>query len=110
MKNIHVEKNEWLIRITFDCPDQKINKLSSEVMEELCVLIKEISTAPQKIISFESAKKDIFIAGADIEELQQIDSPEMAKEKACLKVLSHYRKRQWLLSMVHVLVAVVSWH
>jgi len=85
MKNIHVEKNEWLIRITFDCPDQKINKLSSEVMEELCVLIKEISTAPQKIISFESAKKDIFIAGADIEELQQIDSPEMAKEKALFK-------------------------
>lgn len=82
MKNIHIEKNEWLIRITFDCPDQKINKFSSEVMKELCALIKEVSTAPQKIISFESTKKDIFIAGADIQELQQIDSPEMAKEKS----------------------------
>ncbi|WP_166738844.1 3-hydroxyacyl-CoA dehydrogenase NAD-binding domain-containing protein [Psychromonas algarum] len=84
MKHIQIEKNDWLIRVTFDLQDQKINKLSAEVMKELCKLIKEIKTLPQKIVSFESAKKNIFIAGADIEELQQIEDPEMAREKAQL--------------------------
>jgi len=84
MEHIQIQKNDWLIRVIFDHHDQKINKLSSNVMKELSTAIKEISNAPQKIVSFESAKKDIFIAGADIEELQQIDSVEMAKEKAHL--------------------------
>lgn len=84
MKHIQVEKNDWLIRVTFDLQGQKINKLSSEVMNELCQLIKEIQMLPQQIVCFESAKKDIFIAGADISELQQINSPEMARDKAHL--------------------------
>lgn len=84
MKHIRVEKSDWLIRVTFDLQDEKINKLSAVVMKELCKLTKEIKTLPQQIVSFESAKKNIFIAGADIEELQQIDSPQMAKDKAHL--------------------------
>ena len=84
MKHIHVQKNDWLIRVTFDLQDQKINKLSSDVMQELDSLLEDIKSSPQQIVSFESAKKNIFIAGADIQELQKIDSPEMAKEKAHL--------------------------
>lgn len=84
MKHIQIEKNDWLIRVTFDLQEQKINKLSSEVMSELCKLLKDIKLLPQQIVCFESAKKDIFIAGADIEELQQINSPEMARDKARL--------------------------
>ena len=82
MKHIQIQKNDWLIRVTFDYQDQAINKLSAELMKELFDVIKDIETAPQKVVSFESAKKDIFIAGAAIEELQKIDSVEMAKEKA----------------------------
>ncbi|MEL0657527.1 3-hydroxyacyl-CoA dehydrogenase NAD-binding domain-containing protein [Psychromonas arctica] len=82
MKHIQIQKNDWLIRVTFDYQDQAINKLSAELMKELFDVIKDIETAPQKVVSFESAKKDIFIAGAAIEELQKIDSIEMAKEKA----------------------------
>ena len=82
MKHIQIEKNDWLIRVTFDLQGEKINKLSSSVMKELCALIKEIKKLPQSVVSFESAKKNIFIAGADIEELREIDSPQMAREKA----------------------------
>ena len=84
MKHIKVEKSDWLIRVTFDLQDEKINKLSAEVMQELSEVVKEIKTLPQQIVSFESAKENIFIAGADIEELQQINTPEMAREKAHL--------------------------
>ena len=82
MKHIQIQKNDWLIRVTFDYQDQAINKFSAELMKELFDVIKDIETSPQKVVSFESAKKDIFIAGAAIEELQKIDSVEMAKEKA----------------------------
>ena len=82
MKHIQIQKNDWLIRVTFDYQDQAINKLSAQLMKELFDVIKDIETAPQKVVSFESAKKDIFIAGAAIVELQKIDSIEMAKEKA----------------------------
>lgn len=84
MKNFKIEKNDWLIRITFDLPNEKVNKLSAEVMNELCKLLIEIKELPQKVVSFESAKKNIFIAGADIEELKQINSVEMARDKAYL--------------------------
>jgi len=84
MKHIQIEKNDWLIRVTFNLQDQKINKLSAQVMKELANLIKEIKSLPQTVVSFESAKKDIFIAGADIEELQQIDNEEVARDKAHL--------------------------
>lgn len=81
MEHIKVEKNDWLIQITFDLQDEKINKLTSQVMKDLCKLVKELKTMPQQVVSFESAKKDIFIAGADINELEQINSEEEAKQK-----------------------------
>lgn len=82
MKAIRVEKNEWLIRIIFDLADQKINKLSTSVMLELEQVLAEISAASSvPVVSFESAKKDIFIAGADIEELAQIKTITEAREK-----------------------------
>ena len=60
MKHIHVQKNDWLIRVTFDLQDQKINKLSSDVMQELDSLLEDIKSSPKQIVSFESAKKNIF--------------------------------------------------
>lgn len=82
MKAIRVEKNEWLIRVIFDLADQKINKLSTSVMLELEQVLAELSNETSvQVVSFESAKKDIFIAGADIEELAQINTIAEAREK-----------------------------
>ncbi len=85
MNTIRVEKTEWLIRVIFDLPGEKVNKLSSSVMVELQQVVDDISQDSHcEVVSFESAKKDIFIAGADIAELQSIDSQEVAREKAQL--------------------------
>ena len=82
METIRVEKTEWLIRVIFDQPGEKVNKLSSTVMAELKQVVTAISSDTAcEVVSFESAKKDIFIAGADIEELQRIKTQTVAREK-----------------------------
>lgn len=83
MKTIRIEKNDWLVRVIFDLPEQSVNKLSTQVMSELDQVISDISKDKQyEVVSFESAKKGIFIAGADIEELRDIKEPATAREKA----------------------------
>ena len=83
METIRVEKAQWLIRVIFDLPFDKVNKLSSAVMAELKQVVTAISSDTTcEVVSFESAKKDIFIAGADIEELHRIESQAVAREKA----------------------------
>ncbi len=85
METIRVEKTEWLIRVIFDLPGEKVNKLSSGVMRELRQIVDDIRQDKScEVVSFESAKKDIFIAGADIAELRSIESQEVAREKAQL--------------------------
>jgi 3-hydroxyacyl-CoA dehydrogenase/enoyl-CoA hydratase/3-hydroxybutyryl-CoA epimerase len=82
MKTIRVEKTQWLIRVIFDLPGEKVNKLSTAVMGELDGIITEISNDSDcEVVSFESAKKNIFIAGADIEELRDIETLAIAREK-----------------------------
>ena len=85
METIRVEKAEWLVRVIFDLPGEKVNKLSSAVMTELNQVITALSSDSSdsscEVVSFESTKKDIFIAGADIEELRAIDSEIEAREK-----------------------------
>lgn len=83
MDTIRVEKTEWLLRVIFDQPGEKVNKLSSTVMAELEQVLTVINNDSScEVVSFESAKKDIFIAGADIEELHCIESLAVAREKA----------------------------
>ncbi|WP_369433735.1 enoyl-CoA hydratase-related protein [Psychromonas sp. MME1] len=82
MKTIRMEKNDWLLRVIFDLPDERVNKLSTAVMSELAQVVTELSKETQyEVVSFESAKKDIFIAGADIEELRDINDLATAREK-----------------------------
>lgn len=82
MKTIRVEKTPWLTRVIFDLPGEKVNKLSTAVMAELDEIITEVSNDTGcEVVSFESAKKNIFIAGADIEELRAIKTLAVAREK-----------------------------
>ncbi|WP_028862254.1 3-hydroxyacyl-CoA dehydrogenase NAD-binding domain-containing protein [Psychromonas aquimarina] len=83
MKTIRVEKQDWLIRVIFDLPGEKVNKLSSSVMAELDQVLSDIAQERSyQVVSFESAKNNIFIAGADIEELQAIRTVTIARDKA----------------------------
>ncbi len=71
--------------IVFDLPDEKVNKLSAEVLKELQKAINVIDgNKAVRVLLISSAKKDIFIAGADINEIKDIKSKEEAKEKVKL--------------------------
>jgi len=59
----------------FDIPGEKVNKFSTPVMTELAELIKALNNENLKCLLIISKKKNIFIAGADINEIvKQTDS------------------------------------
>lgn len=68
--------------IIFDIPNEKINKLSANVLQELERAINVIDgNKAIRVVLISSAKKDIFIAGADINEIKSIDTKKAALEK-----------------------------
>ena len=82
MTAFKVTKENQIIRLIFDLEGEKINKLSAPVLTELenvlNDLAKETST---KLLIIESAKPNIFIAGADIEEIKNLREIKDAEEK-----------------------------
>ena len=63
--------------LTFDLPGEKVNKLTTAVMEELDRLLDELRADSRiKALVIRSGKPDSFIAGADIAEIRDITSEE----------------------------------
>ena len=59
--------------VTFDLPDEKVNKLTTPVMEELSKLLDELAAKKEiKGLVFKSGKKENFIVGVDIAEIRDI--------------------------------------
>ena len=66
--------------LTFDLMDEKVNKLSSYVLKEFDDALDILSKREGlKLLVIKSAKKDIFIAGADIKEIENITTEEEAR-------------------------------
>lgn len=76
------EKTENQIGIiTFDLKDEKVNKFSAVAVKELDALIDEVKNETSlKCLLFMSAKKGIFIAGADINEFEHIKTEQEGYE------------------------------
>lgn len=71
-----------LCEVTFDMEGEKINKLSFSVLDEFNTLLEDLEqNTDLKIVLFKSAKKNIFIAGADINEILAFKSKEQTEEK-----------------------------
>ena len=73
MNNIKLKINQNIATLTFDLENEKINKLSFEILKEFdekLNIIKDDSTI--KALVIDSAKKNIFIAGADIKEIEKL--------------------------------------
>ena len=69
--------------IEFDLPDSKVNLLTADVMKRLDIILAEIKKNDRtKAVLVVSKKKDVFIAGADIKEIEGITKPEDGEEKA----------------------------
>ncbi len=80
---LQVDKHNyaWL---TFDTDGAKVNTLGFTVMHELREHIRTLATQHPHALIIQSGKEHQFIAGANIGELQNINSVENATEKAKL--------------------------
>lgn len=62
--------------VELDLVGEKVNKLSTPVMMRLKEVITELGKSSYKAVIFVSKKNKIFIAGADIEEIQKMTTRE----------------------------------
>jgi 3-hydroxyacyl-CoA dehydrogenase / enoyl-CoA hydratase / 3-hydroxybutyryl-CoA epimerase len=63
---------EGIAWVVFDDPESKVNVLGFDQMQRLDGALDELSKRKPKAVVFVSAKPGIFIAGADIKELEKI--------------------------------------
>jgi 3-hydroxyacyl-CoA dehydrogenase/enoyl-CoA hydratase/3-hydroxybutyryl-CoA epimerase len=69
--------------LEFDQPDSKVNVLTTPVLQEFHEIIRSLNQRPDlKGLLISSAKPDIFIAGADIKEIERITLEQDGAEKA----------------------------
>lgn len=74
-------RSDKIAILTFDLPGEKINKLTTPVMDELDGLLDRIAADREiKALVIRSAKKANFIAGADIAEIRNITATKQGEE------------------------------
>jgi 3-hydroxyacyl-CoA dehydrogenase/enoyl-CoA hydratase/3-hydroxybutyryl-CoA epimerase len=79
--SLQIDKN-GVANLIFDLPNEKINKLSAPVLAELEKAVNVIDgNKAIRVLIITSNKKDIFIAGADINEIKDIRDPADALAK-----------------------------
>ncbi len=79
MSAFALERRGGVAIVSFDTPNEPVNKISKAVGWELEELLgRLILDEPVKAIVLRSGKRDTFIAGADIEEFVQLRSVEEA--------------------------------
>lgn len=64
------EVHAGIFNLVFDLPGEKVNKLSTETLEELEKILDDLKTKPIKALIFSSGKKDLFVAGADLKQFE----------------------------------------
>src|SRR5512143_1622979 len=71
---------EGIAVLTFDLPGEKVNKLTTPVMQELGALLDELASKKEiKALVFRSGKEGNFIVGADIAEIRGITDAATAE-------------------------------
>lgn len=75
-ESLRFSKVEDIGLVEFDLFGEKVNKLSSPIMKRLSEVVSEVKNSGVKICIFISRKKNIFIAGADVDEIKNITTKE----------------------------------
>jgi len=71
---------DGLATLTFDLPDRKANIFTREAIAELDELVADVAMrADIRCLVLRSAKPDIFIAGADVEQIANVTDPVQAE-------------------------------
>lgn len=81
--NLKIENDIAILE--FDMPDSRVNVLNRQTMQELDSIMDQLAAMPEdeiKGLIISSKKEGIFIAGADIKEIQDISSAKEAAELA----------------------------
>ncbi len=80
MKILELEKRDNLGIIWMDYPDEKVNKISRDMIAEFEAMFTQIEADPSiEAVILISRKKDNFIAGADLEMIAEITEPGEAE-------------------------------
>jgi 3-hydroxyacyl-CoA dehydrogenase/enoyl-CoA hydratase/3-hydroxybutyryl-CoA epimerase len=76
--SLNIDK-KGVASLVIDLPGEKVNKLSASVMTEIEQVLNVLSgNKAARVLVITSAKKDIFIAGADINEIKDLRDPKDA--------------------------------
>ena len=79
--NLSIDSN-GVANLVFDLQNEKINKLSSSILLELKQILDEVRNNKKiHLLLISSNKQDIFIAGADINEIKNINNQSDAYKK-----------------------------
>lgn len=75
-------EEDGIATLMFDLPEEKVNKLSSKAMHDLSEVLDNLEKNTDiKVMLLKSGKKNVFIAGADINEINAIHSRNDALHK-----------------------------
>ena len=68
---------EGILWLTLDRPDSSANTLGREVLVELDALLQAVLATPPRGVVIQSGKNSGFVAGADIKEFTELQTPEV---------------------------------
>ena len=78
---LRVRAEDGIACLEFDLPGSKVNTLGAAVMTEFERLLESLAADPRvRAIVLVSRKHDVFIAGADIDEIQALETEAQAAE------------------------------
>ena len=81
MKNFNLDIQNRIATLMFDMPGSSVNILSIDAMKELETILDELRDSKEiDVLLFKSAKEGIFIAGADISEIEALKDEQVSYE------------------------------
>lgn len=97
MGYLSTEKQDDVLIVTLDQPDEKVNKLNEQLISEFRNLLQDAAQGTLKGIVLISGKKNNFIAGADVEMLKNKKAPDEIEDLSrrgndLLLDLEHFNK------------------